>query len=401
LRSSPLLPIFLIVVVDVLGYTLILPLLPFYAERLGASPALIGFLIATYAVCQLVAGPLIGRTSDHIGRRPMLLLSQMGTLIGFLILAAANSLWLVFLSRAIDGLTAGNLSLAQAYISDVTRPEERSRAFGIIGIAFGFGFLVGPAVSGFLSTFGYHYPILAAAALSFLSICATYFLLPANPPLPAGHDEGPAGPGGERLTLLEWGRYTEYFKRPFLAPLLWKFFSFVFSFSLFIAGFALFAERRYTWNGHPFGPKEVGYVFAYSGLIGGTLQGGLLGRLVKRFGERPLLAAGFVSAILGYVAFGFAYSIAALIVVTTIASLGGVIRPVVTSLITQVAGRREQGTVLGLTQSLTSIAQIVAPVIAGFLIQHMLLLEWALIAGAVSTVGWLIQAPEPAPVHQT
>jgi MFS family permease len=400
LRSSPLLPIFLIVVVDILGYTLILPLLPFYAENLGASPAVIGFLIATYAVCQLVAGPLIGRASDHIGRRPMLLMSQIGTLIGFLILAAANALWLVFLSRAIDGLTAGNLPLAQAYISDVTRPEERARAFGIIGIAFGFGFLVGPAVSGFLSTFGYHYPILAAAALSFLSILTTYLLLPARPPHPAGQDEAPVGPGGERLTLLEWGRYLEYFRRPVLSPLLFKFLSFVFSFSLFVAGFALFCERRYTWQGRPFGPKEVGYIFAYSGLIGGLIQGGMLGRLVKRFGERPLLAIGFVFAVIGYAAIGFAYTILALLIGATIATFGGVIRPVVTSLITQASGRREQGAVLGLTQSLTSISQIVAPVIAGFLIQRMLLVEWALLAAGVSAAGWLIRAPEPVQVRQ-
>ncbi len=390
----------MIVVVDILGYTLILPLLPFYAENLGASPAVIGFLIAAYAVCQLVAGPLIGRASDHIGRRPMLLMSQVGTLIGFLILAAANALWLVFLSRAIDGLTAGNLPLAQAYISDVTRPEERARAFGIIGIAFGFGFLVGPAVSGFLSTFGYHYPILAAAALSFLSICTTYMLLPAKPPHPAGPDEGPAGPGGERLTLLEWGRYVEYFRRPVLAPLLFKFLSFVFSFSLFVAGFALFCERRYTWHGHPFGHKEVGYIFAYSGLIGGLIQGGLLGRLVKRFGERPLLAIGFVFAVIGYAAIGLAYTIVALLIGSTIATFGGVIRPVVTSLITQASGRREQGAVLGLTQSLTSVSQIIAPVIAGFLIQRMLLVEWALLAAGVSAAGWLIRAPEPVRVHQ-
>jgi MFS family permease len=393
-------PIFLIVVVDILGYTLILPLLPFYAERLGASPAAIGFLIATYAVCQLVAGPLIGRASDHTGRRPMLLMSQAGTLIGFLILAAANALWLVFLSRAIDGLTAGNLPLAQAYISDVTRPEERARAFGIIGIAFGFGFLVGPAVSGFLSTFGYHYPILAAAALSFLSILTTYALLPAKPPHPAGQDQGPVGPGGERLTLLEWRRYLEYFRRPVLSPLLLKFLSFVFSFSLFVAGFALFCERRYTWQGRPFGPKEVGYIFAYSGLIGGLIQGGMLGRLVKRFGERPLLAIGFVFAVIGYAVIGFAYTILALLIGATIATFGGVIRPVVTSLITQAAGRREQGTVLGLTQSLTSVSQIIAPVIAGFLIQRMLLVEWALLAAGVSAAGWLIRAPEPARVHQ-
>jgi MFS transporter, DHA1 family, tetracycline resistance protein len=157
LRSSPLLPIFLIVAVDILGYTIILPLLPFYAEKLGATPAVIGFLVAAYAVCQLVAGPLLGRFSDQIGRRPLLLFSQMGTLIGFLMLAYAGSLTMVFASRVVDGLTAGNLSLAQAYISDVTRPEDRAKSFGIIGIAFGAGFLIGPAISGALAQFGYQY----------------------------------------------------------------------------------------------------------------------------------------------------------------------------------------------------------------------------------------------------
>src|SRR5713226_1770672 len=170
LRQSPLVPIFLIVCVDVLGLTLMLPLLPFYAEHLGASPTAVGLLVSTYAVCQLVAGPMLGRMSDRVGRRPLLLVSQIGTLIGFLILAFANSLWLVFLSRVIDGLTAGNLSLAQAYISDVTKPEERAKSFALIGIAFGLGFLVGPGISGFLSTFNPKYPIFAAAGLSLTSI---------------------------------------------------------------------------------------------------------------------------------------------------------------------------------------------------------------------------------------
>src|SRR6266567_3861103 len=182
LRRSPLLPIFLIVSVDVLGLTLILPLLPFYAERLGANPTVVGLLVSTYAVCQLVAGPMLGRMSDHMGRRPLLLVSQAGTFIGFLILAFANSLWLVFLSRVIDGLTAGNLSLAQAYISDVTKPENRARSFGVIGIAFGIGFLVGPGVSGFLSQYGYAYPILAAAFLSASSVVCTATLLPKAEP---------------------------------------------------------------------------------------------------------------------------------------------------------------------------------------------------------------------------
>src|SRR5271169_5526267 len=178
LRPSPLLAIFLIVAVDILGLTIMIPLLPFYAEKLGASPTQVGLLIGVYAACQLVSGPLLGRLSDFTGRKPLLLVSQVGTLIGFLILAFAPSLWVVFIARVIDGATAGNLSLAQAYISDVTRPEERAKSFGVIGIAFGMGFLIGPAISGFLSTYGYQYPIFAAAALSATSILATYFLLP-------------------------------------------------------------------------------------------------------------------------------------------------------------------------------------------------------------------------------
>ncbi len=389
---SPLIPIFLIVVVDVLGLTIMLPLLPFYAERLGATPSAVGALIATYAVCQLVAGPALGSLSDHIGRRPVLLVSQIGTFIGLLILAWAPSLWVVFVSRAIDGLTAGNLSIAQAYIADVSKPEERARSFAMIGIAFGIGFLIGPAISGFLSQFGYVYPVLAAAALSATSICATYFLLPERPPSQVARPGAATGPGGRRLSILEWNRYAQYFRNPELGPLLWKFFAFIFSFGFFTAGFALFAERRYTWNGHPFGPKEVGYVFAYSGLLGGIVQG-TMGRLVKRFGEPKLLAIGFGASVAGYAALAFAFTVTQLIVALTIAVIAGVIRPVVTSLITQRAERNEQGVVLGLTQSLTSVAQITAPLIAGALIQKGWLATWALAIAAVSLIGVVIPVP--------
>ena len=140
MKKSLLLPIYLIVMVDVLALTLILPLLPFYAENFGASPFVVGLLIATFAVCQLISGPILGRISDRVGRRPVLLVSQLGTFIGLLILAFAGSLWMVFLSRVIDGVTAGNLSIAQAYISDVTEPGNRAKAFGMIGVAFGLGF---------------------------------------------------------------------------------------------------------------------------------------------------------------------------------------------------------------------------------------------------------------------
>ena len=369
MRKSPLLPIFLIVLVDILGYTIILPLLPFYSERLGASPFVVGLLISTYAICQLVAGPIIGSLSDRMGRRPLLIVSQMGTLIGFLILSQATALWLIFLSRIIDGATAGNLSLAQAYIADVTEPSERAQSFGVIGIAFGLGFLVGPAISGFLAGFGYAYPIYAAALLSTTSIICTWTLLPQAIP---GHARGSAaetGPAGRRLGLLEWSGYVEYFRRPGLRELLLEFFLFALCFSSFTSGFALFAERRFTWHAQPFGAKQVGYVFAYVGFLGVILQGGLIGRLVKWLGEPKLVKSGFLCTAIGYGALGFIYRIPDLLGISALASYGtGVLRPAITSLITQKASKREQGVVLGLTQSLTSIAQIVAPLLSGFLI---------------------------------
>jgi MFS transporter, DHA1 family, tetracycline resistance protein len=385
LHKSPLLPIFLIVSVDVLGLTIILPLLPFYAEKFGASPAVVGLLVSTYAFCQLIAGPILGRMSDHAGRRPLLLVSQVGTFIGFLILAYANALWIVFLSRIIDGLTAGNLSLAQAYISDVTEPHDRAESFAIIGIAFGMGFLIGPGISGYLAQFNYQYPIFAAAGLSATSILATYFLLPATKPAAAD------GATPRKFTVVDWGNYLRYFRQPSLGPLLWQFLAFAMAFAMYITGFPLFAERRFQWQGHPFGPKEVGYVYAYLGLLGVILQGGLVGRLVKRFGEITLVRVGFFMAMVGFGVLGFTYGVPLLLVISAIASSGtGMVRPALTSLITQKAARSEQGVVLGLTQSLNSIAAIVAPAIAGLLIDHSLLTTWAMLAAVISGLAVLL-----------
>ena len=379
MRKSPLLPIFLIVSVDVLGLTIILPLLPFYAEKFGASPTVVGLLVSTYAFCQLISGPMLGRWSDHMGRKPLLLVSQIGTFIGFLILAYANALWVIFLSRVIDGLTAGNLSLAQAYISDVTKPEDRAKSFALIGIAFGMGFLIGPGISGFLAQYSYQYPIFAAASLSAASILSTYFLLPGGKP--AAHDASVP----RKFTILDWGNYLRYFRQPGLAGMLWQFFAFTMAFGMFMTGFPLFAERRYVWHDHPFGPKEVGYVYAFLGFLGVILQGGLIGRLVKFAGEKNLVRAGFVFGLVGLSALAFTYPIPLLLVVTAVATSGmGVVRPTLTSLITQHAARSEQGVVLGLTQSLNSISAIVAPAIGGLLIDHALLAPWALVAAGIS-----------------
>ncbi len=421
---SPLLPIFLIVLVDVLGLTMVIPLLAIYAESFGASALTAALLMPTYAVCQLVAGPILGKLSDHHGRKPILLISQVGTLVGFVIMAEATSLWLVFFARALDGLTAGNLTVAQAYISDHTPPEKRARAFGLIGIAFGLGFMVGPAISGLLSQYDYSAPFYAAAGLSALSIFGTAFLLPHDAPTALRSTE--AGPGGARLGLLQWGQYRTYLERPVLRGLLLQFFVYMFSFSLFTGGFALYAERHLVWggallfdaNGLPAGwspsfftPREIGLTFAGAGLVGALIQGGIFGRMVARFGEATVAAAGFVSLAVGYLLLGASTLITVLAISTVVSAIGtSVIRPALTSLVTRLAERHEQGLVLGFTQSLSSLAAITAPPVAGFLIEHDHGRAWAWLACATAVLGFLLipfgtgrikHAPPPAPAPTT
>jgi DHA1 family tetracycline resistance protein-like MFS transporter len=382
LRPSPLLAIFLIVAVDVLGLTIMIPLLPFYAEKLGATPFQVGWLIGAYAACQLVSGPLLGRLSDSTGRKPLLLVSQLGTFIGFIVTAFAPSLFVLFIARMIDGATAGNLSLAQAYISDITKPEERAKSFGVIGIAFGIGFLIGPAISGILAKSDYRYPVFAAAGLSALSIIATAVLLPEAKP--ARNDDG------RRLSLVDWGAYVKYFRDPRLATRLWQFLCFAFAFAMFTSGFPLFAERRLTWHGLAFGPEQTGFVYAWAGFLGILTQGPALGVLVKKFGEKAINRVGFASYAVGYSLLAFSYTIPMLALAATVTAFGAFIRPTLTSLITKAAPRSEQGSVLGLQQSLTSVAQIAGPPFAGFLIQHGALTTWGIAAAVITAVGLVL-----------
>lgn len=386
-----MLPIFLVVLVDVFGLTLVIPLLAIYAESFGATPVEATLLVSVYAACQLVSGPMLGRASDMVGRKPMLLISQVGTLIGFLVMANAKWLWMLYLARVIDGATAGNLSLAQAWISDNTKPEHRTRSFALIGIAFGLGFFVGPWVTGELASYGLRAPIYLAAAMSLTSILCTAFLLPSEKGKVRARAPAVAMPGGRRLGVLDWGSYAPYFKRPALATRLYQFFLFALSFSMFTSGFALFAERMYQWKGHAFGPREVGYVFAYSGFLGIILQGGIIGRLAKRFGDSALVVSGFFSAAIGYAVLGVFGGFVGLAMSATIGSYGnGVLRPALTSLVSQAADATEQGVVIGLTQSLNSLAAIIAPTVGGLLLEHHALSGWAFVAAGGSAVGLLL-----------
>ena len=297
---------------------------------------------------------------------------------------------MLFLARAIDAVRrAGNLSLAQAYISDITKPEERTKSFGIIGIAFALGFLIGPAISGFLAQYSFRYPIFGAALLSATSIATTWFLLPSVKPGAAGQGRG-SGPGGKRLSLVDWGSYAVYFRQPLLASRLWQFFLFSLGFALFTSGLPLFLERRLTWDGAPFGPKQVGYTWALAGFFGIFWQGPALGKLAKRFGESLLNRVGFIGYVIGYTVLAFCRSVASLGTATAVMSMGSLVRPALTSLITQAAPADEQGVVLGLTQSLTSVALIIGPLTSGYLIEKGLLTTWSLVAASITFVGLLL-----------
>jgi MFS transporter, DHA1 family, tetracycline resistance protein len=345
-------------------------------------------------VCSLISTPVIGNLSDRYGRRPLLLISQAGTCAGFIILGISNALWMVFLGRILDGITAGNLSTAQAYISDHTKPEDRAKSFGIIGIAFGIGFMFGPGMGGWLSShYGMHMPFIVSACLSFISIVCTWTLLPRELPPQARPDigeikradAGPSGPAGRRPGAFDMSTYVEFFNRPGLGSVYTQYFLFTFAFSCFTSGFALFAEARYGW-----GARQTGYLFTYAGLLGIFLQGGLIGRLVKRFGEVKLSIAGFAAALAGYIMLGFAQSLAFLLVTATVNGFGsGVLRPVLSSRISQMVGRHEQGVALGIAGSLSSLAMTLGPPSGGAMLNQGWLQGWTTVAATVSLIGFI------------
>lgn len=397
-RRSPLLPIFLIVLVDVLGMTIVIPLLAIYAERFGASPLVGSLLFSTFAVCQLVAGPVLGSLSDRYGRRRVLLVTQLGTLIGFIILARADALWMMFLGRTIDGVTAGNLTVAQAYIADHTPPAKRAGAFALIGIAFGLGFTIGPAISAALAGHSLNAPFWLAAALSALSILGTLFILPADAPQPGAAADAATY---RRPSVFAVSTYARYFKTPVLGRRLTQFIVYMLAFWMFTSGFPLFAKHYLRWGDAYFTVREIGYTLALSGVIGALMQGGALRRLVPRFGEAALTTVGFVLFAAGFALLAVLPALGLLALATVASAIGNsMLRPCLTALVSQLADPREQGAVLGLTQSMSSIAAIAAPPLSGALVGANLGSTWALIAAAVCLVGFALglgTKPRPQP----
>lgn len=363
MKRSPLVVIFTTVFIDLIGFGIVIPVLPFYAEgtRFNATPRTVGFLFASYSVMQLIFSPILGRLSDKHGRRPVLLISIIGTGIGFLILGFATTLWMLFLGRILDGISGGNISTAQAYIADITTKEERAKGMGLLGAAFGLGFIFGPAIGGILSQWGVAVPFLFAAGLCFANATLLYFTLPET--VTADHPARTLAAGGRGLSQL-----IQSLKQPRLGFVLMIYFMFIVAFSIMTTTFSLYTMFRFGYDA-----KHNGYLFAYVGILAVIIQGGLIGRLVKRFGELPLVIVGalFFAASLFAVPFvgPHAGGLLGLLIGGGIFSAGNSLAtPSLTSLASKSVGRGEQGGVLGVTQSVASLARAVGPALAAFLI---------------------------------
>jgi MFS family permease len=349
--------LFLIVLFDLVGFGFVIPLLPFYGLHFGGTAAEVTWLMACYSLAQLFFSPLLGRLSDRLGRRPVLLVSLAFSIAAYIWLGLADALWMLFAARLLAGAGAGNIAAAQAYITDVTSPEARAKGMGLIGAAFGLGFTIGPWIGGQLAgsdptTAALARPAFAAAGMSALAFVLVLALLKESLPPEARH--APAGPG-------RWQLARQVLARPTLRQLLVLFFATISAFAAMETTFALWANDAFGW-----GPQQVGYVFLFVGLVLVVVQGLLIGPLSRRFGEARLVLAGAALIAAGLAGTPFALSLPRLLVVTALLAVGmGLLNPSMNSLISRQAGSDERGGVMGVSQSAGSLARIVGPLIAG------------------------------------
>jgi len=344
--TRPLVIIFLTIFVNLIGFGIIIPLLPFYAQTFGASPFVIGLLFAVFSVCQLVAAPVLGDLSDRYGRRPVLIFSLAGTVVSFAMLAVAHSLAMLFAARVIDGLSGGNISTARAYVADITEPKDRARAYGIIGAAFGLGFILGPALSGILAKISYTAPIWTAAAITLVATGVAWAWLPETV------HRAQAGVGNPIEYL------PELLGRPIVRRVLAIDFVYWFAFSIFQTTFALYAQRRFGFD-----VPHTGYFFAAFGVLGAVVQGALIRPVVLRLGDKRTFLVGLAAAAVGFLILVIAPSVSTLIVAMIPLTFGmGFGHPTVASLVSRAGRGHEQGRVQGAASALESLGRTIGPV---------------------------------------
>jgi len=350
---SPTAIIFVTVFIDLLGFGIIIPLMPFYAETFGATAFTVGMLSTSFSVMQFLFAPFWGRLSDRVGRRPVILIGLFGSFVSYLLFGLAQSLVLLFAARIAAGIAGANIPTAQAYMADVTTPENRAKGMGLVGAAFGLGFIFGPATGGFLSQWGYQAPSFFASGLSLANFVAAWFLLPESHPV--------AADGHARPSRLE--AFRAAFERPRLPALLVIYFVVITAFSSFELNFSLYGERHFGFTS-----TTIGYLFAFIGIILSLVQGVLVGKVVPKAGEHRIVPAAIGILCSGMVLIPLAGTLPVLVAACGILALGmGFHSPSVTSAISRLSRADEQGGILGLAQSVASLGRIVGPAWGGFL----------------------------------
>jgi len=352
--------LFLIVTVDLIGFGIVIPLLPFFGEHFDASPAQIGLLMATYSAAQFLSAPFWGQLSDRIGRRPVLLWTMAGAFCAYLWLGHSESLLSLFLARAFGGFMAGNISTAFAYVADVTTEKTRAKGMGLIGAAFSIGFILGPAIGGVLAgsdplTADYRSPSYAAAALSLLALVLGFVML---------RESVPAEQRAKASAASRPSRLRTLFKAlsvPGVRMLILMSFLATLAFAGLESTFAMWSRRQFGW-----GPEQNGYLFTLIGFIAALVQGGLMGRLSAWVGIERLIVGGAVVLALGLIAVPFCDSVPMLVAVMTVCGLGfSVMTPAMNTAISLRGASGVQGGLMGVTRSATTLSRMIGPVVAG------------------------------------
>ena len=351
--------ILIIQITEVLGFSLILPFLPLYASELGATPLVVGLIPASFSLFQLFSAPIMGRLSDTYGRKPLLILSQLSTFISFIVLGFAHSLWLIFLSRAIDGLLGSNFTIAQAYLSDTSTKKDRSKVFAISGVAFSVGFLIGPAIGGYLSRFNYSLASFLAAFISLISIFLTYFFLKETVTVKKQFKFSFS-------QIIDTSAFSKYFSDSTIRSKLLEFFSFISTHAVWTGSMPLYASIKFG-----FGADLIGYGLAYVGFINIILRTILFKFFISKFGEKNMKIIGLFSVFASFILLSLLNNSWLLLLVFTLFAFGGsFVRPVLTADISRSVSRQEQGAILGVSSSLQSISQVLGPILGGFLLTN-------------------------------
>jgi multidrug resistance protein len=351
-----LLPVFLVVFIDFTGFGVILPSLPFWARRLGANPAGIGLVLTAYALAQFLFTPVLGALSDHYGRRPIILASLLIEALGFALTALSGSLLALLWARFLAGLGASSIGSAQAVVADVTTAKTRAHGMGIIGAAIGLGFVVGPALGGTLATWGLRTPFWAAMCVALVNIVLVAGLLPETRQAADGGSAslGLRGLRGDRWSVL---------RQPDCVRIITVILLFTLAFSGMETVFPLLTLHQFRW-----GVTQNGYLFTYIGVLVVVMQGGLVGRLVARFGERTLLFTGLVLLSTGLLVLPLSRTLSLLLVALALLSIGeGAVTPTSTALLSLASSAQKQGETLGVGQGAAGLGRIFGPLAAGWL----------------------------------